>query len=278
MSLAAKAIFIVERNLALNLSLGWLAERCNVSRFHLVRAFGEATGFSLMEYVRARRLTIAAQALASGAEDILTLALDHCYASHEAFSRAFKSQFDKTPEDVRKARSTVGLPLVAAINLLEDKKMKLEEPRLEQVGELLFVGLKQHVPLQEMQKIAGQWQRFMTEMYGDISDKLSEPPVGVTIGMDYDGIEYVCATGVRVFGKVPKECSTLTIAPAKYAVFAHDGHVTEIRNTYESIWNVWFPKSGIHPAEAPGFERHNVTFDPRTGSGGVTIWIPIRSA
>ena len=127
MSVAAKAIFIVERNLGLNLSLGWLAEQCNVSRFHLVRAFGEATGFSLMEYVRARRLTLAAQALASGTADILTLALDHRYASHEAFSRAFKSRFDKTPEDVRRARSTVGLPLVAAINLVEDKEMQLKD-------------------------------------------------------------------------------------------------------------------------------------------------------
>ncbi len=78
MSLAAKAIFIVERNLGLDLTLGLLAERCNVSRFHLVRAFGEVTGFSLMEYVRARRLTLAAQALVSGAEDILALAQAPC--------------------------------------------------------------------------------------------------------------------------------------------------------------------------------------------------------
>ena len=276
MSLAAKAIFIIERNLALDLSLGLLAERCNVSRFHLIRAFGEATGFSLMEYVRARRLTLAAQALASGAEDILVLALDHRYASHEAFSRAFKSRFHKTPEDVREARSTAGLPLVDAINLLESKEMKLKEPRFERVGELLFVVLKQRVPLREMQNIAGQWQQFMTEMYGEISEKLAEPPVGITTGMDDDSIEYVCGTGVRQFGRMPKGCSKLIIPPATYAVFAHDGHVTELHDTYNAIWNVWFPKSGKRPAEAAGFERHNATFDPRTGNGGVTIWLPIQ--
>ena len=34
-------------------------------------------------------------------------------------------------------------------------------------------------------------------------------------------------------------------------------------------------KSGKTPAEAPGFQRHNETFDTRTGNGGVTIWIPV---
>ncbi|MGH6887916.1 MAG: GyrI-like domain-containing protein [Rhizomicrobium sp.] len=64
-------------------------------------------------------------------------------------------------------------------------------------------------------------------------------------------------------------------APATYAVFAHDGHVTQIRQSYESIRNEWFPKSGMTAAGAPSLERHNKLFDPRTGNGGVTIWIPI---
>jgi AraC family transcriptional regulator len=86
----------------------------------------------------------------------------------------------------------------------------------------------------------------------------------------------VCAAGVTKFGGVPKNCVELTLAPATYVVFAHDDHVTQIRETYKAIWNNWFPKSAKKPAEAPGFERHNDTFDPRTGNGGVTIWIPIR--
>jgi AraC family transcriptional regulator len=58
---------------------------------------------------------------------------------------------------------------------------------------------------------------------------------------------------------------------------AADGHITQIREAYQAIWNDWFPKSGKTPAEAPSFERHNDSFDPRTGHGGVTIWIPIRA-
>lgn len=277
MSVTNKALFVIERNLYRDLTLDQIARYCDVSRFHLAHAFGESTGLSAIEYLRGRRLTEAACALASGADDILTVALDSRYASHEAFSRAFKAQFGKTPEDVRKSESLEGLELVHAIRHLESKAMTLKEPRIQKEGELLFVGLGEHVPYKDMQNIAGQWERFMSGRYGEIDHKVAEPPVGITAGSNDDGIEYVCATGVAKFGSVPRNCVKLTLPPATYAIFAHDDHVTQIRKTYEAIWNDWFPKSGKTPAEAPGFERHNDTFDPRTGNGGVTIWIPIRS-
>ncbi len=68
-----------------------------------MRAFAAATGFPVMRYVRARRLSEAARSLANGAPDILTLALDADYGSHEAFTRAFRDHFGVTPEMVRAA-------------------------------------------------------------------------------------------------------------------------------------------------------------------------------
>jgi AraC family transcriptional regulator len=277
MLLTNRALFVIERNLNSDLSLERIAGYCEVSRFHLAHAFGESIGLSVMDYVRGRRLTEAAYALATGAGNILNVALDSQYSSHEAFSRAFKAKFGRTPEEVRETETVNGLKLVNAIRHLESKAMKLKEPRIERVGELLFVGLNEHVAYAEMQSIAGQWQRFMSSFYGDIDHKLAEPPVGITTGSDENGIDYVCAAGVSTFGRVPKACIKVTLAPAVYAVFAHDGHVTQLRETYNAIWNDWFPKSSRTPAEAPGFERHNSTFDPRTGNGGVTIWLPINT-
>jgi AraC family transcriptional regulator len=82
MSLTNKALFIIERNLARDLSLGEIAGCCGVSRFHLAHAFGESTGQSVIEYVRARRFTEAAYALAGGAQDI------HAHAAHLSGLRA----------------------------------------------------------------------------------------------------------------------------------------------------------------------------------------------
>lgn len=277
MSLTNKALFVVERNLSATLSVGWIASQCGSSAFHLVRAFGEATGFSLMEYVRGRRLTAAAKALATGDADILSIALDHQYGSHEAFSRAFKSRFGNSPDDVRKARSTEGLPLVEPVRLREGKAMPLREPRFATMGELKFIGLSRSVRYDQMQTIAGQWQLFMSTHYANIENKISEPPVGITAASGDSFIDYICAAEVSSFGVPPNGCVKLSLAPTTYAVFAHDSHITELHQTYDAIWNDWFPTSGKSPSEAPGLERHNATFDPRTGHGGVTLWLPIRS-
>src|SRR6187401_170088 len=103
MNPAQKALWFIESHLADQLSLDDIAGVAGISRFHLVRAFAAATGLSVMRYVRARRLSEAARALANGAPDILTLALEADYGSHEAFTRAFRDQFGTTPEDVRAA-------------------------------------------------------------------------------------------------------------------------------------------------------------------------------
>src|SRR5215467_9489602 len=84
MNPAQKALWYIESHLATDLTLDEISGVAGVSRFHMVRAFAAATGFSVMRYVRARRLTEAARALAAGAPDILSLALDADYGSHEA--------------------------------------------------------------------------------------------------------------------------------------------------------------------------------------------------
>src|SRR5215475_12561873 len=116
MNPAQKALWFIESHLAGPLSLDDIADVAGVSRFHLVRAFAAATGLSVMRYVRARRLTEAARALAAGAPDILHVALDAEYGSHEAFTRAFREHFGITPEAVR-ARTCID-------------KLKLLEPIL----------------------------------------------------------------------------------------------------------------------------------------------------
>ncbi|HWA29851.1 MAG TPA: AraC family transcriptional regulator [Rhizomicrobium sp.] len=277
MSVTNKALFVIERNLNRDLSLAEIAKACDVSRFHLAHAFGESTGLSVMEYLRGRRLTEAAYALASGAADILGVALDTGYQSHEAFSRAFKAQFGKTPEDVRKSESIDGLKRVDAIRHLETKAMTLEEPRIEKLPQQLFVGLPEFVAYGNMHTIAGQWQRFMSGPYEEIENKVPGIPVGIATESTDEGVHYVCAAEVSRFGKIPDGLAKVTLAPQTYLVFAHNDHITTLRKTYEAIWNEWLPSSGRTVVEAPSLDKHNPTFDPRTGNGGVTIWIPIRA-
>src|ERR1700716_2898485 len=111
MNPAQKALWFIESHLADELTLDGISAIGGISRFHMVRAFAAATGLSVMRYVRVRRLSEAARALAHGAPDILTLALDAAYGSHEAFTRAFRDHFGVTPEAVRAATRLDNLSL-----------------------------------------------------------------------------------------------------------------------------------------------------------------------
>ena len=96
MGAVERAVWFIENRFGSEVTLDAIAEAAGVSRFHLCRLFGVATGQSVMRYVRGRRLTEAARVLAAGASDILAVALDAGYGSHEAFTRAFRDQFGLT--------------------------------------------------------------------------------------------------------------------------------------------------------------------------------------
>lgn len=86
MDAIARAVWLIESNPSQNLSLDEIAGIVGLSSFHLTRAFGRSLGRSVMSYARARRLAEAAKRLAAGAPDILGVALDAGYGSHEAFT------------------------------------------------------------------------------------------------------------------------------------------------------------------------------------------------
>src|ERR1700733_1262615 len=131
MNPAQKALWFIESHLAEALTLDEVAAIGGVSRFHMVRAFAAATGLSVMRYVRARRLSEAARALAAGAPDILTLALDADYGSHEAFTRAFRDQFGLTPETVRSLARIDDIELQEPIHMESTFTENLAPPRFE---------------------------------------------------------------------------------------------------------------------------------------------------
>jgi AraC family transcriptional regulator len=272
-----KALWIIERNSTQPLTLDNIAAACGVSRSHLAHAFAAAAGVPVMQYVRARRLSAAARALAAGASDILSVALEAGYGSHEAFTRAFRDRFRQTPESVRERRSVDGLALVEPLELRPFATVRLEPPRVVHEQMIRVVGLAEPCSSDTTIKIPALWQRFM-ERYDAIAYKRDRIPIGVTYGSDDEGrFLYMCGAEVHRFGERSRDLLHLEIPAREYAVFEHNGHVSTIYETYRSIWNEAMPATGRAVADAPVIERHNPAFDPRTGEGGLTLWIPLAS-
>jgi AraC family transcriptional regulator len=271
-----KALWYVESHSREPVTLDSIARSCRVSAFHLTRAFGATTGLSLMRYVRARRLTEAARQLAEGATDILAVALDAGYGSHEAFTRAFRDQFGLTPEQVRSQAHTDNLLLVEPITMNATPSTELEPPRFENFRPILFAGLVERYNCQSPAGIADQWQRFGPHI-GRIPGQVGPIAYGVIYNFDSEGnFDYMCAVEVGGPSALPNGLSNLHVPVRKYAIFSHRGHIAGIRGTMSAIWSQWLPQSGHKALEGPTLERYGPEFNPMTGMGGLEIWVPIQ--
>lgn len=274
MSPVAKALWYIESHLTDALSLDDIAAAGGVSRFHMCRAFGEVTGRSVGQYIRGRRLSAAARSLIGGAPDILSAALEAGYGSLEAFTREFRDEFGRTPEQVRDEQRLETLKLVEAVTINEDLTT-LEPPRFLDGRTLLIGGLRAHYTVETRGGIPSQWRRFRSYLE-TVPERIGPVVFGVLLNCDETcGFDYVCGIEVGNFADHPPELDRLRIPAHRYAVFRHRDRISTIRRTMSTIWNRWLPESSCEAADAPNLERYDESFDPRTGTGGLEIWIPV---
>ena len=273
MNLVAKALWFIESHFADEITL---TEIAGVSRFHPVRACGDTRGCSVMRYVLARRPTEAAKTPPKGAPDILMVALDAGYNSHEAFTRACRDEFGFTPESVRADGNVENLILRESVRMDKTSKTTLRPPRMEDGRMLLIAGLEGHFTLENLAGLPALWQRFGDHI-SNVSGQVGEVAYGVCYNPDdTGGFDYIAGVEVVGFASLPKDFARLRIPEQRYAVFTHTEHISTIRGTFMAIFNDWLPASGYQNAGAPPLERYDERLDPRSGLGGFDIWIPVK--
>jgi len=274
-TVTGKALWFIESHLAEDLPLDRIAATVGVSTFHLCRAFAGATGQPVAAYARARRLTQAAAALAKGAPDILDVALAAGYGSHEAFTRAFRQQFQTTPESVRAQGSTGTLRLQEPLRMNPTTLAPLSAPRIVAHAAMTLVGLSEHYRAGGNAGIPSQWSRF-GPFIGHITNEVPGVSYGVVYHVDANNdFDYLCGVEVSRVADVPSGCVELRVPATTYAVFVHTGHIATIQATFTAIWERGLAEAGLEATDAPVFERYDEKFDPRTGLGGLEIWVPV---
>ncbi|WP_433663936.1 helix-turn-helix domain-containing protein [Nocardia sp. CA-128927] len=97
-----RLVDLVEEHLTEELDVNGLAKQLGTTEYHLRRMFSSLAGMPLSEYVRRRRMTVAAADVVRGADDLLSIAVRHGYGSTEAFGRAFRAVHGVGPSDVRR--------------------------------------------------------------------------------------------------------------------------------------------------------------------------------
>ena len=84
------------------LTLRFLSRRLGYSEFYTSRKFKEISGIQFRNYLQLRKLAFALKEVRDSQRNLLDIAFDYGFSSHEAFTRAFKETYGVTPSEYRK--------------------------------------------------------------------------------------------------------------------------------------------------------------------------------
>lgn len=274
MSIVVKSLFLIERKLDRQLTLEIVAEFSACSSHHLSRVFTAATGRPVMRYIRDRRLSEAARKLASGASDVLQVALEAQFESHEAFGRAFRRNFDCTPSDVRSKASTNHLNLTEPF-IMPTQNQSTPKPLLFELRPARrLVGLSGRFNSENIKTIPQIWER-MNPYWNAIKRNVPGCAYGVSYGMDEDGFGYLAGLEVGADVAQDAELTTLEIPAQFCAVFEHRGHISAFQETFGRIWSEYFANTSVQAVKGYEMELYGERFRPDSENSVVEIEIPV---
>jgi AraC family transcriptional regulator len=284
----------IDRHLDSPLDLAALAEVAHFSAFHFHRLFAAWMGETLGDYLRRRRLEVAAMRLASQPRlSVLRAALSVGFGSGEAFSRAFKTHFACSPSAWRASRHAANShPGHAKSNLDQDAAAAFAENGAGtsiHVLQPLEVTIIERAPAHiAYLRHTGPYGRTVNQFWRDTvypwlvaNEWLGRPRYG--IGHDDPSITDEARCRYDACVEIPREVDTrdramtTTIPGGRYAVLPFEGHVMQVVQAWNRLLGEWLPSSGLQLDARPCYEYYDGTDTGATQTGvfSCDICIPV---
>jgi len=283
-------ISYIEDNLDSDIDFEKVAKIACCSSYHFQRMFSFIIDVPLSEYIRRRRLTLAAFELQNSNVKIIDLSLKYGYDSPNSFTRAFQNLHGVTPSVARdKGVQLKAYPRISFhISIKGDVEMnyKIEErPGFKVFGVEEIIN---SVNENNFKQVPEFWRRCHTD---GTCDRLSAIEVSSQVkglcrlnaAMCYsdtgrDTFPYMIGV-VDFEGKteVPAEFTIVNIKPYTWAIFKTDEHGLEdapqkIQPVWKRIFPEWFPTSGYEHADGPELE---LTYEVSENRFYTEVWIPV---
>ena len=226
------AIAYIEENLTEELEVHDVAARAYVSAFHFQRIFSAMCGMPLGEYIRSRRLTLAAQELTRGGK-VIDAAMKYGYDSPDSFARAFRRFHGVLP-------SQAGLPGVMLRSLAPVKITETQEARqpmdyrIETKEAFTVVGFQRHFHNDTSYQEIPQWWDEMLQKGMPLDGEF-----GVCIDADGCEFDYLIADRYQPGQEIPEGCVTRNIPGGMWAVFPCT--LATLQDVNTQMWRDWLP-------------------------------------
>ena len=274
-----KAIDYVEEHITEKIDYEKVAKEACSSAFHFQRIFGIMCGITLGDYIRMRRLTLAAQEIMNTDKKIIDIALDYGDDSPESFTRAFSKFHGVTPTEVRSGATITAFSRLSVKLILSGGN--LMNYRIEKKPAMTLTGHKQHCsgsptnPDVKRRETFVHWTTSRCEQR-TMKTLREEPNVwyDVYTGFTDEGFDHYIAvrgTGEKRFG-----LETVEITESLYAVFEtgrQESPDDQWLSLMKRIVSEWLPSSGYALADRP--QINLVVMDPDPTKRYMEIWIPI---
>lgn len=277
------ALDYIEKNLAADIDELEVARRACCSVFHFKRMFSFLAGIPLQEYIRRRRLTLAALELQDRTSKVIDVALKYGYQSPDAFTRAFQTMHGMTPTEMRTSSRSLKAypPMTFRLSIGGGEPMKF---RIVQKEAFQVVGIKNRVTAIEMGEHPGVEEVWLTttkEKYNELKLLNDTEPYGILHVDLGEGIRqsrnYDYYMSVATTKPCPSHFSSLTIPAMTWAVF--EIMVPWSTEKWHRIYGEWFPSSGYEQVEGPkmqvGPEIEVGIKQIFTSEVEIELWIPV---
>lgn len=268
-----------------------VADEVYLSHFYLQKGFKVMTGYSCAEYIRNRRLYLAALDIVAGREKLIDLAFKYGYETPESFSRAFARFHGATPVQVRAhpARIKVFLPLKIKVDIQGGNEM---DYCVEERKGFRVIGYEKKFGFEDAHgEIPGFWDEICAQKMANVcagKEPQSEEEEAIrSCGIGKYGvcIEDVGKTEFRYMiagdyhgGKVPEGMTVYEFPELTWARFRCTGPMPEaIQAVNTKIFSQWLPGNPEWEIAFPGnVEWYSENGDTRAADYESEIWIPVR--
>ena len=274
---------VVENDMAEEPDWASFARRHATTEYHLRRMFSALAGMPLSEYVRRRRMTLAAAELTQKDSTLLDVAIRHGYGSAEAFNRAFRSVHGAHPTLVREKGGPLRTqPMLRfRLSVEGDSPMNVTiatKPRLVLAGHaaevpLIHEGINPHIQRHVDRITDEDNQRLQT-----VNDAEPTGILSVTSDLAPDAPEgslltYLHGVAVSDEDLVPDDLDTLTVEAGHWAVFTSEGpHPEALQQMWAATATEWFPSNPWRLRPGPTLLRFLSLSDT---TATCELWMPV---
>ncbi len=270
-----EAIGYIEEHLTEEIDYGQLGKIACCSSYHFQRMFAYMAGVPLSEYIRRRKMSLAAVDLQSKNMKIIDVAGKYGYSSPTAFNRAFQSVHGIAPSIVKNEGVSVKSfpPVLFKITVKGVEEMNY---RIETKDSFRIVGTS--VPLhKDIEKnfavIPSKWQEVSANgTLQKLVSMMDTPPMGalgISVCNDMESWRYYIAVSSL---QAKEDFEEYIVPAATWAIFSGEGENQSIQELERRIVTEWLPTSGYEYGSAPDVE---VYINPDPQNAKYEVWIPV---